>query len=72
MTLREAYWEALQRTGQICSPADQLPSEPFVMPGVSCKTMFNNHQARLGAVFGSTAFLKASGENLDRSDAANV
>ena len=42
MTLREAYWEALQRTGQICSPTDQLPSEPFVMPGVSCKTMFNN------------------------------
>src|SRR4029079_2701561 len=22
--------------------ADQLPSESFVMPGVSCKTMFNN------------------------------
>src|SRR4029079_6358642 len=42
MTLREAYWKALQRTGQNCSPTDQLPSEPFVMPGVSCTTMFNN------------------------------
>jgi hypothetical protein len=44
---RCGYWnelngKPLQRTGQNCSPADQLPSEPFVMPGVSCKTMFNN------------------------------